>query len=331
LTQKPVIYLLHGDDDYAMNQFIAEIEAKMGDPATAAMNITRLEGRSLNPDELMRSAGAMPFLTERRLVVVNNPLAGLQSQPARERFKKLLEQIPPSTALVLCIPRPLVDPRGKRSGTQHWLQKWSATQPGRVYEREFSIPHGPQMARWIQTQARELGGEFALQGANRLAELVGDDPRVATKEIEKLLAYVNYKRPVDDDDVTMLVADVSEGDVFAMVDALGNRDGRQALEMLHRLLEQDEPLRLYGMIIRQFRLLLQTRELIDSGYREADIAKKLGTHPFVISKLSGQVRNFNLAQLESIYRVLLDLDIAMKTGLTDPVIGLDVLVASLTR
>jgi len=85
------------------------------------------------------------------------------------------------------------------------------------------------------------------------------------------------------------------------------------------------------MIIRQFRLLLQTRELIDSGYREADIAKQLGAHPFVVGKLMGQVRNFDQAQLEMIYHVLLDLDLAMKTGLTDPEVGLDVLVASLTR
>ncbi|MCJ7701681.1 MAG: DNA polymerase III subunit delta, partial [Anaerolineales bacterium] len=206
----------------------------------------------------------------------------------------------------------------------------AAKQDGRVYLREFGLPHGPQMARWIQNKAKELGGEISYEAAGLLAEFVLDDPRLAAQEIDKLLAYVNYNRPVDPDDVERLTPYAGEGDVFAMVDALGNRDGKQALKMLHLLLEDDEPLRLYGMVVRQFRLLLLTRELLDTGHREAEIAKQLKTHPFVVRKLSGQVRNFSLAALETIYRKLLEVDVAIKTGQTEAVVALDTLITVLT-
>ena len=46
--------------------------------------------------------------------------------------------------------------------------------------------------------------------------------------MHKLLAYVNYQRAVEIDDVQNLTTDSSQGDIFAMVDALSAKDGRKA-------------------------------------------------------------------------------------------------------
>jgi DNA polymerase-3 subunit delta len=97
------------------------------------------------------------------------------------------------------------------------------------------------------------------------------------------------------------------------------------------LLGQDDPLRLFGMVTRQFRLLLLTRELLDAGYRgEQEIAAELKTSGFVVRKLLPQVRNFSLPQLEAVYRKLLEVDEAIKTGQTEGDVALDTLFAALT-
>jgi len=77
-------------------------------------------------------------------------------------------------------------------------------------------------------------------------------------------------------------------------------------------------------------LLLQTRELINAGLREREIASALKSHPFVVQKLMGQGRNFSLPQLEDIYHMLLEIDEAIKTGQTEGNVALDTLVAALT-
>jgi DNA polymerase-3 subunit delta len=273
----------------------------------------------------------MPFLAERRMVVLNDPLGGMKSPAIRDKFKSILEKIPVTTALILMIFQPLVDERDKRKGVQHWLQKWAADQGNRVYFREFMLPRGPQMARWIQNKAKELGGEFSPQAAGLLASYVNDDPRLATQEIEKLLAYANFNRPVDPDDVENLTPFNGESNVFEMVDALGHRNGQQALKLLHNLMEENDPLRLYGMIIRQFRLLLLTRELLDAGQREAEIARELKTHPFVVGKLMGQVGNFSIKELDDIYHKLLGVDESIKTSQIEADVALDILVTALTN
>jgi len=126
------------------------------------------------------------------------------------------------------------------------------------------------------------------------------------------------------------VAYAGETSVFDMVDALGARNGREALRLLHRLLEQDEALRLFGMVVRQFRLLLLTRAMLDAGARDTEIASVLKTPPFVVRKLMGQVRNFSLPQLKELYHKLRDIDEAIKTGQTEGDVALDMLVTTLT-
>jgi DNA polymerase III delta subunit len=84
------------------------------------------------------------------------------------------------------------------------------------------------------------------------------------------------------------------------------------------------------MVVRQFRLLLLTRELLDAGNQGAEIARQLKTYPFVAQKLVSQVRNFSMAALERIYHRLLEVDEAIKTGQMDAEVALDTLIASLT-
>ena len=70
--------------------------------------------------------------------------------------------------------------------------------------------------------------------------------------------------------------------------------------------------------------------MLDAGARDTEIASALKTPPFVVRKLMGQVRNFNLPQLKEIYHKLLDIDEAIKTGQTDGDVALDMLVTALT-
>jgi len=326
----PVVYVLHGDDEFAIAQFLVEMEAKLGDPASVAMNTTRLDGRTANLDDLPSVTGAMPFLAKRRLVVLTNPLARLGNPTAKKKFLDQLEKVPPTTALVLVEYKPLTDEREKKKGEFHWLEEWAEARPERVYLKPFLLPKGALLGRWIQEQAKKAGGQFTQPAAELLASLVGGDTRLADQEIHKLLDYVNYQRPVEPDDVESLTADAAQGDIFVLVDALGNQDGRKALGMLHRLLERQDAISIFGMIVRQFRLLLLGREVLDSGGRREDVARQLRVAPFVADKVVAQAQRFTLADLEAAYHRLLDLDLAMKTSQIPDDLALDTLVAAFT-
>jgi DNA polymerase-3 subunit delta len=326
----PVVYVLNGDDEFAISSFLAVLQAKMGEATIAEMNTTRLDGRSLSIDALTNAVGAMPFLAPRRLVILTNPLAKLNSSTLREKFVALLEQVPPSTALVLVENRLLTDERDRRNGKYHWLEAWAHQAGERAVVRTYPLLRGDAMKQWIQDRAKTIGGQFTPEAAERLADQVGNEPRLLDQEIRKILTYVDFKRPVEPDDVEHLTPFSRQGDIFAMVDALANHKGREAQEMLHRLLEEQDELSIFGMVVRQFRLLLQTREVLDKGGRETDIVRDLKISPFVAGKLVPQAHHFTQKELEAIYRQLLELDVAAKTGRIEVDLALDTLVMSLT-
>ena len=326
----PTVYLLHGEDEFAINNFITELESRLGDPATIALNTTRLDGRSYNFDELLSVATAIPFLAKRRLVIVMHPLARLADKKDQEKFLAQVERIPATTALVLVEYHLLTSNRERRDNKINWLEKWAVKREGFVYTRTFPLPKGASMVRWIQDRVERFGGQISLQAAEHLAILVDENPRLADQEIQKLLTYVNYQRPVDEQDVETLTADANQGDIFVMVDSLAVGDGRKALGMLRRLLEYQEALSIFGMIVRQFRLLILTRELLEKGLERKLISKELSVAPFLADKLILQASRFTMSALEAIYHRLLEVDESMKTSQMPGDLALETLVASFT-
>jgi DNA polymerase III subunit delta len=81
--------------------------------------------------------------------------------------------------------------------------------------------------------------------------------------------------------------------------------------------------------VRQFRLLVQIRELSEEGLRPPAIAQRLRIHSFVADKLHQQSQRFRLDQLEQVYAHLVDIDVGVKTGRMEMATALNLLVASL--
>jgi DNA polymerase-3 subunit delta len=174
-------------------------------------------------------------------------------------------------------------------------------------------------------------GSIEPPAAARLAEMVGEDTRQAAMEIAKLLTYVNYAHPIGLEDVEAVSIVNAQGDVFALVDALGTGNGKLAQKMLHQLLAQDEPFSIFGMVVRQFRLLIIAREVLDEGGNQASVAEALATHPYVAEKIFNQARAFGMQDLEAIYHRLLQMDEDAKTSQVPLDLALDIFIAQTAR
>jgi len=349
-----MFYIFHGEDELARSDLVADFKSKVGDETTRDLNVTVLDGRTVTLAELILNADAVPFLSDKRLVVVEGLLTWLASSKrskeggegepsgaAKEFIKGLLDymsNVPESTRLIFVEPRslPLTNPVLKL-----------ALETDKRTVKELRLPPKESMAGWVQKRARLHGGEFTSQAATALVTAVGYDPRPSDRdrspeqgnklrqmdqEIQKLLAYVNWSRPVKPEDVRLLVADAQQGDLFGMIDALTEGNGKKAIVELHRLIDRGKsPLELFGMIVRQFRLMIAVKELAERGQSSAGIARQLELHPYVAEKTGRQAQAFSMEQLERVYHRLQETDVQIKTGQIEDVAALDLLVAGLTR
>ena len=323
----PTVYFLYGDHDLVFKDFVSRMKEKMGQPENAEMNIERFSPAELDLSKLEQICSTLPFLSPRRVVIAEQPSRLMGSDSEKERFFEFLNSIPTSTALVLIESIDFKSARGRLPSKPSQLEQFLQSHPS-AYIRRCEIPRGPQFVTWIQEHTEELGGTIGEQAAHLLSEFVAEDLHLAHQEIEKLLTFVNFERPIIEADVEKLTPFYGQADVFAMVDAVGQRDGQQALKSLRQLLTDEYPLYVFSMIIRQFRLLLMAKEAQDKKKNPQSV---LNMSPFVAKKIIAQAQNFNLGDLERIYRHLLEVDVGSKTGQDTLDVALESFVTHLTN
>jgi DNA polymerase-3 subunit delta len=323
----PTVYMLYGDHEIAFDEFIHSLRERLGDPQNAEMNIDRIPADSLDLDRIEQIASTVPFLTRRRVLIVEHPSLLMKSEEKRERFFNLLRSLPQTTAIVLIEPIDFRSTRGRIPTLSGDLIQWLEDHPS-SYIRRLEAPHGPRFSDWIQDHAQQQGGEIQPQAAHLLAESVAEEIQFAHEEIVKLLTYVNFERPVEVSDVENLTPFHGQSNIFDMVDAIGKRDAQTALQNFQLLLEVEYPLYIFSMVVRQFRLLLQAKIAL-LGKQDPQAVLKIS--PFIAKKSAAQARNFSLSDLENIFQHLLKMDFETKIGRNDLEVALERLIIQLAR
>ena len=333
----PSLILLRGDDPTRIKELVAGYTSAMGDLSMADLNTSTFEGDALNLESLRADAMTMPFLTDHRLLIVSNARGhlGKVKKEDRQKYLDLFEDLPETTQLILVIDDVSRRKRGEltweNDKSYSWLRDWVKKQKDNVEWDDCALPSDAEMASWIIKQAKQMKGGFEPGAANLLASYVGNNTLRAKQEIEKLITYVGPSRVVTADDVVLLTAQEQEGNIFTFTDALGERNSAKAMEQFLILSDQADIVELAPMIHRQFRLLVQAREILDEGGKTINIEKELNLLPFIAEKMAKQARLFTMPQLLEIYRHLLKIDEDMKTGGMPGDVAFELFIADLTR
>lgn len=322
-----MIYLLV--DDGAGRARLDQLVAALGDPSTAALNTSTFDGRVELP-ALMAAAEAMPFLAERRLVVVRGLLArggdpeggGRRGRSdVDEALAGYLERAPEMTDLVFLEPEPL--PKG---ALVRAIEKLAEAKRAEIVVERPLDEHGA--VGFLRESARELGARIDGEAAMALVAAVGLERRALRRELEKLALYAGEGGAITMAAVRDLVPAADESRIFELVDAVGARNARAAVRSWRNLLRSGEDAhRMLAMVARQVRLLIQASEL---GRRPPfQLAQALGVPPRVAAGLAQQAQAWPPGALENVLARLVSLDRESKTGGPEVEAALEGLIAEL--
>ncbi len=329
MAEEARLTIFHGDDDLRMDEALGELLDRWKREPNGDLNITDLDGITTNAGEVLAAATAYPFLADRRVVVVRGMLAWITRKGAGDTGKKAVELLEnnlqnlPETTRLLFVERAALN-------DSHKILKLALSN-AQAWVKAFPVPE--DSTDWIIRRAKQnYGVVIEPNAAAALASVTPGDPRRADNELIKLVAYLDGARAITEADVALLTPYVSEANMFNMVDALAEGRTKTAAQLLHRLLEQGEdPFGLYGMVTRQFRLLLLTKEHFASGGGTNELGTAIGQKKFVADKLARQSRVFELDELETIYRQIGEYDFQIKTGQITIQLALDLLLLSVAR
>ena len=331
-----MLYILLGQDDFSRRQALEEIKKGMGDQILLATNTTTLDGQQLTLDQLRAVCETVPFLAERRLVIVNGLLGRFEPKSKSRRqgktasitnqqneyksFASHITQIPDSTTLVL------IDGRIKSSNPL--LRELST----KAQIQSFPRLTNTGLRRWIGQRVKQEGGSISLEAVNLLAKLVGSELWIMSSEINKLVLFTSGRR-IEEEDVRRLVSHAQEVNVFAMVDAILEFKAGVAEQLLERLLEGGAaPAYLLVMLSRQVQMIVRAKELRNRRESESEIQDRLGlTAEFALRKVLEQADRYPMRQVVEIYHKLLETDLSIKTGRYSGEMALNLLIADLCQ
>ena len=330
-------HVLYGDSFLVLQQS-KRLEAEPASEALLEANRHHLYGGQVKPEELLAICNALPFLDNRRLVVVEGLLGSLERRRGRvqgrprsdtaqvaplgswEALGRAIPEMPPTTVLVFT--------DGPLSNANPLLQLLRPL----AQVQALSPPTGEALARWMKASVQEKGTGITPAAISYLADLVGNDLWTLNQELEKLAAYASG-RSIEEGDVAELVSQVREANIFAAVDAMIEGRPGVAFRLLHQLRQDGEGSpHIIAMVGRQLRLLALARESMDQGVQEGKLGDILGvTNQFVVRKTMEQARRHSWQDIIRRYHQLLETDLAIKQGRLEPDLALELLVADQGR
>ncbi len=332
-----MISLLYGKDDFSAREALAALKAELDANGLLGEGAVRVEGASARPEELLSTCQTLPFLSERRLVVVDGLLGrfdtggrGRRRQASKRRgrasapelgpwepFAEALHNLPETTDLVF------ID--GELEARNPLFQ---ALRP-LAQVREFKALKQNEVAGWIKQRAQHHELSIEPRAIAALAMLVGSDLWTLDSELQKLGTGAAGNQ-ITEADVRSMVSLARDPSVFAMADAAIEGRARDAADLVQRLLADGEPpQRLLTMLARQYRMLLLTKELLAQGHRAPEISARLHVQGFVMQRLLKQAPSYTIERLRRAYRKLLQADLSIKRGIYDDETALELLLLEL--
>ncbi len=294
-------YLIAGTDRPKVDRAVERLRARFGAESVEAHAAGEVSGAdavaSCNAPGLFDAGG--------RLVVVEEVEAWRADDV--KAVAAYLAAPAPATTLALV---------GGELGKEAPLAKAVASAGGEVLV--WDVPKRA-LQRWIGDQFRLHGATADAEACRVLLDLVGEDTYELAAEVDKLATWAGGE-PVGAADVERLVAARGESTNFAVTDAFGGRDVVAVLAAAEALLERSgDPHsrtipRVAAILASHLGRLRSVQGLEARGIGSKEAAATLKQHPFYVSKLYRQARNYTPEELAAATVRLARLDHALKGG-----------------
>jgi DNA polymerase-3 subunit delta len=318
------LYVLHGDEDFLKRQVLAALRRLVLGPDDNGFALSTYPGDKAVWAAVHDELETLPFLSPRRLVVVESadPFVS-RERPRLEKYLAGLAGRQTTGVLVLEV------------------RSWPAnTNLARQLPDPMSIscktPPTSQLPEWcVKWCHARHGKQLAAAAARLLVDLVGPEMGLLDQELGKLAVYAGAAPRVEQQDVDRLVGRNREEDTWQIFNLIGSGKTGEALALLGRLLDQGtDPVGLLsGPFSWQLRRLAQVGRLCVQGVPRDQALSAAGLHhPAARRGAEAMLRHLGRRRLDQLFDWLLEADQGLKgSSQLPPRVLLERLVVRLSR
>lgn len=293
------VYLIFGEEKYLIRTIKNRmIKGLVNDGDT--MNFTKFAGKDSSVKEIIQTCDTLPFFAEHRVVLLQD--TGF-FKTSNDEMAGYMKDIPESTVMIF-----IESEVDKRNKVYKQVKNIG-------YICECSRMNRSELSRWILVRLNKENKKITKENMNYLLEKLGDDMENILSELDKLISYTMGRDVIDTDDIDAVCISEITGKIFEMVDAIGSKNQKKALDLYYDLIAvREAPMKILYMLTRQFNIMLQVKEMAQKGKSAGEMAKNMGMQSFIINKTLSQCKNFKLSAIRNAVNYCLKMEEAVKMG-----------------
>lgn len=332
--------LIYGDEIHLMNRGVKELLNQV--TSFQELNISTFENETITIDNIINALETIPFMSDKKIIYLKNPDFIKKSEKKGSKE----ETVDNSNE----------EDNSKSSGISKQLAEYIAYLPNDIiflisFSGEINIKDKLVQVikeKGVLVQLNELKGAELQSFSEEIfkaydksiskADLiyfiseVGSSLSVINNEIQKLCAYTGENETIIRKDIDAICSKTPESNIFKMVDSISKKDASSAVQILNTLLfQKEEPIKILGMIIRQYRLLLMIKLLLKNNTPGATIQNTLKLREFAYNNLAKQSSYYTETILKDALNCCLNTDIELKYSNISPDMSLEILIVELCK
>ncbi len=322
------IILMYGVEQYLVSWAVETLVKKYVNPACLYMDYVVFDDEKLDIESIINSCDTFSMISEKRVVWVKN-FKPLESETPRgykkediDRLINYIENNNPSTILVLSCMAP-----SKKLPIYKSIAK-----AGQVYN--FDQIDKQQLVSFAKKRFQKAGVEIEPKLLRMMIDLTGyynkdTEYRLYNFEndIKKVIAHSDGQF-ISEEDINYTVNGDLDTYIFNLMDAISSNKKDNAFKLLYNILDAGSDVySIISLIVSQFELILEVKELRQDGKSMLDISKELKIHEFRVKKAIGFGDKFTIEKIKEILSGIYEVDRSIKTGLLEQRLALELFIA----
>ena len=313
----PSVLLFEGEEEQLKQDALKALRRALLPEGMEDMNEMVLEDP--DTDQVIAAAETLPFLADRRLVILRDHPALCGRGEADDRLASYLPSVPP-TAVLLFYCTGKTDARKKLFAAVKKL--------GGVVS--FSRLSGAELTRFVTDAFHAAGRECDARTADYLIFTSGNDASRLLSEIAKISSYIADRPSVTAADISAVATPTTECTVFQLVDAVVSGQKKRAfLLMKNQLLDGTQPGAMLALLLRQYRFLQHVKIMQYEKKSREFIRSSLGVPPFALDQYIRQASAYTGGQIKQAVALCYDTEYGFKSGRLQVDSALEALVVKL--
>lgn len=253
-------YLFFGEEEYLKQFYIKKICSKFVTSGSETFSLRKYDGKENTLDDVFEGAQSMPFMSDYCVCIAHDFSLDALNAEQKEQLSSFLDSQPDTSITIFWMDSISLSPKNAK---HKWVIDAFSKKAAAV---DFIKYTRSGLCKTVIGYAAKQGCQMSGNTANYLIDTVGDSLNTLFNETQKAVSFAGQGNEITKSHIDEIAVRSLEARVFDLSKFILNGNARNALELLHTLMQNKaEPIDIFAVILMSFVDIYRAKTALSGG------------------------------------------------------------------